>query len=152
MLINGLSAGFMFMPITAIVLGGVEPEHAGSASGLLQTTQQLGGAVGLAVIVLGVRRGRGPGRVPARRPGGVPHLGGHSALAGLRWCAALAALRSPRGRPSWSSSRWLDAGARRGRLTVVTETSADVVLEHHGPADDPCLRTELQICSYPRTP
>ena len=34
-----------------LVLGGVEPEHAGSASGLLQTAQQLGGAVGLAVIV-----------------------------------------------------------------------------------------------------
>jgi hypothetical protein len=38
------------MPATALVLRGVEPEHAGSASGLLQTTQQLGGAVGLAVV------------------------------------------------------------------------------------------------------
>jgi EmrB/QacA subfamily drug resistance transporter len=44
-LIAGLSTGFVFMPITATVLGGVEPEHAGSASGLLQTTQQLGSAV-----------------------------------------------------------------------------------------------------------
>jgi EmrB/QacA subfamily drug resistance transporter len=50
-LIAGLATGFIFMPITATVLGDVEPEHAGSASGLLQTTQQLGGAVGVAAIV-----------------------------------------------------------------------------------------------------
>jgi EmrB/QacA subfamily drug resistance transporter len=51
MLLNGISAGLTFMPVTSLVLAGVEPEHAGSASGLLQTAQQLGGAVGLAVIV-----------------------------------------------------------------------------------------------------
>jgi EmrB/QacA subfamily drug resistance transporter len=51
MVLNGLSAGLLFMPVTSIVLGGVEPEHAGAASGLLQTFQQLGGAIGLAVIV-----------------------------------------------------------------------------------------------------
>ncbi|MXG90096.1 MFS transporter [Nocardioides flavescens] len=51
MLLNGVSAGLVFMPVTSTVLGGVEPEHAGAASGLLQTFQQLGGAVGLAVIV-----------------------------------------------------------------------------------------------------
>ncbi|WP_017934409.1 MFS transporter [Nocardioides sp. Iso805N] len=46
----GISAGLTFMPITSLVLRGVEPEHAGAASGLLQTMQQLGGSVGLAVI------------------------------------------------------------------------------------------------------
>jgi EmrB/QacA subfamily drug resistance transporter len=46
----GISAGLTFMPITSLVLAGVEPEHAGAASGLLQTMQQLGGSVGLAVI------------------------------------------------------------------------------------------------------
>ncbi|RLV49196.1 MFS transporter [Nocardioides mangrovicus] len=51
MLLIGISMGLCFMPITAIALGGVEPEHAGSASGLLQTTQQLGSAVGVATIV-----------------------------------------------------------------------------------------------------
>jgi len=50
LLVNGVSAGLVFMPSTANVLAGVEPEHAGAASGLLQTMQQLGGAVGLAVI------------------------------------------------------------------------------------------------------
>ena len=49
--IAGLSTGAVFMPITATALAGVEPEHAGAASGMLQTTQQLGSAVGVAVIV-----------------------------------------------------------------------------------------------------
>ena len=61
MLLNGLSAGLVFMPASTMVLGGVEPEHAGSASGLLQTTQQLGGAVGLAVIVSVYAAGAVPG-------------------------------------------------------------------------------------------
>jgi len=50
LLATGLSAGVSFMPITSLVLLDVEPEHAGSASGLLQTMQQLGGSIGLAVI------------------------------------------------------------------------------------------------------
>jgi EmrB/QacA subfamily drug resistance transporter len=61
-LIAGLATGFVFMPITATVLGDVEPQHAGSASGLLQTTQQLGGAVGVAAIVSVYATGAEPGR------------------------------------------------------------------------------------------
>ncbi len=61
MLLNGLSAGLAFMPVTTTVLAGVEPEHAGSASGLLQTFQQLGGAIGLAVIVSVYAVGAVPG-------------------------------------------------------------------------------------------
>jgi EmrB/QacA subfamily drug resistance transporter len=61
-LIAGLSTGFIFMPITATVLVGVEPEHAGSASGLLQTTQQLGAAVGVAAIVSVYATGAVPGQ------------------------------------------------------------------------------------------
>ena len=62
MLLNGLSAGLVFMPATASVLAGVAPEHAGSASGLLQTFQQLGGAIGLAVIVSVYAAGAQPGQ------------------------------------------------------------------------------------------
>ena len=50
LLATGVSAGLSFMPITSLVLLDVEPEHAGAASGLLQTMQQLGGSIGLAVI------------------------------------------------------------------------------------------------------
>ncbi|MGN6161062.1 MAG: MFS transporter [Marmoricola sp.] len=48
--ITGVSAGMTFMPLTTLALRDVEPEHAGAASGLFQTMQQLGGAVGLAVV------------------------------------------------------------------------------------------------------
>ena len=61
MLIAGLATGLVFMPLTATVLAGVEPEHAGAASGLLQTTQQLGSAVGVAVIVSVYAAGAVPG-------------------------------------------------------------------------------------------
>jgi EmrB/QacA subfamily drug resistance transporter len=50
LLLLGLGAGASFMPITVLALHGVEPEHTGAASGLMQTMQQLGGAVGLAVV------------------------------------------------------------------------------------------------------
>jgi MFS family permease len=68
MMIAGLATGLVFMPVTATVLGGVEPEHAGAASGLLQTTQQLGSAVGVAVIVSVYAAGAVPGQfVPGVR-------------------------------------------------------------------------------------
>ena len=49
-LLNGLAAGLTFMPAASLVLGNVAPEHTGAASGMLQTMQQLGGAIDLAVI------------------------------------------------------------------------------------------------------
>jgi EmrB/QacA subfamily drug resistance transporter len=51
LVLNGIGAGLTFMPITVVALTDVEPRHAGTASGLLQTTQQIGGALGLAIIV-----------------------------------------------------------------------------------------------------
>jgi len=61
-LLNGVSAGFVFLPAASAVLSEVAPEHAGAASGLLQTFQQLGGAIGLAVIVSVYAAGAVPGR------------------------------------------------------------------------------------------
>jgi EmrB/QacA subfamily drug resistance transporter len=60
-LLAGFGGALCFMPITATVLSGVEPEHAGAASGMLQTTQQLGSAVGVAVIVSVYAAGAVPG-------------------------------------------------------------------------------------------
>lgn len=50
-LLLGAATGVTFMPATSLALRDVAPGDAGSASGLLQTAQQLGGAVGLAVVV-----------------------------------------------------------------------------------------------------
>ena len=53
---------------TATALSDVEPEHAGAASGLLQTTQQLGSAIGVAAIVSVYAAGAVPGEfVPGVR-------------------------------------------------------------------------------------
>ena len=93
MLLNGLSAGLMFMPVTSIVLGGVEPEHAGAASGLLQTFQQLGGAVGLAVIVSVYAAGSVPG---AFLPGARAAFLTSATMAALAGVAGLVALANRR--------------------------------------------------------
>jgi EmrB/QacA subfamily drug resistance transporter len=45
-----LGIGNAFVPLTLIATGGVAPEEQGLASGLFNTSQQIGGAVGLAVL------------------------------------------------------------------------------------------------------
>ncbi len=49
-LLNGAFASLVFTSTTALGLENVDAAHAGSASGLVQTMQQLGGSIGLAVI------------------------------------------------------------------------------------------------------
>jgi EmrB/QacA subfamily drug resistance transporter len=47
----GAGGGMTFMPLTTVILSRVAPRDAGAASGTLQTMQQLGAALGLAVLV-----------------------------------------------------------------------------------------------------
>ena len=49
-LISGLGLGTVIAPLLNIILSGVPPRDAGSASGVLTTFQQLGGAIGVAVV------------------------------------------------------------------------------------------------------
>jgi EmrB/QacA subfamily drug resistance transporter len=49
-LILGIGIPFAFVPITIAALAGTKPEEAGLASGLINTTQQVGGALGIAVL------------------------------------------------------------------------------------------------------
>lgn len=47
----GVGVGFTMMPLNTLILTGVQPRDAGSASGLLQTMQQIGGSLGLSILV-----------------------------------------------------------------------------------------------------
>jgi MFS family permease len=50
LILFGLGAGSTFMPLSVTVLAGVPRDDAGAASGMLQTMQQTGGALGVAAL------------------------------------------------------------------------------------------------------
>jgi MFS family permease len=47
---SGVGIAFVFIPLSLAALSGIEDRIAGVASGLLNTSQQIGGALGVAVI------------------------------------------------------------------------------------------------------
>jgi EmrB/QacA subfamily drug resistance transporter len=49
-LLVGLGLGFSFVPVSIAALAGIEPSEAGLASGLINTSQQIGGALGIAAL------------------------------------------------------------------------------------------------------
>ena len=50
-LLAGIGGALMFIPVTLAATAGARRDEAGLASGLINTTQQVGGAIGLAVTV-----------------------------------------------------------------------------------------------------
>jgi MFS family permease len=50
MIILGMGMGMAFVPVTIAGTSGVAPNDSGLASGLLNTTQQVGGSLGLAIL------------------------------------------------------------------------------------------------------
>jgi MFS family permease len=50
MLLLGLGAGLSFPALMTLAMSGATPSDSGLASGLVNTTQQVGGALGLAVL------------------------------------------------------------------------------------------------------
>ena len=51
LVVFGTGNGLAFVPLTTAALEGVDPRDAGAASGLVNVMQQLGGSLGLAVLV-----------------------------------------------------------------------------------------------------
>jgi EmrB/QacA subfamily drug resistance transporter len=49
-LVAAVGLGFAFVPMTIAAVSGVEPHETGLASGLINTSQQIGGALGLAIL------------------------------------------------------------------------------------------------------
>jgi len=50
LLVHAIGIAFVFAPSTVVIMEGVSIEHAGAVSGLLQMDQQIGGALGIAII------------------------------------------------------------------------------------------------------
>ena len=92
LLVHALGIALVFAPGTVAIMHGVPQEHAGAASGLLQMDQQIGGALGIAVITsiysLAV--------VPGQYASGLPAAFGGAALIAL--VAATIAWLAVRGR------------------------------------------------------
>lgn len=51
LILFGLGNGTAFVPLTTLAIDGVDPADAGAASGLVNVMQQVGGALGLSVLV-----------------------------------------------------------------------------------------------------
>ena len=51
MVAMGCGIGLAFSPLNVIIMSTVSPDEAGAAGGALQTMQQTGGALGLAILV-----------------------------------------------------------------------------------------------------
>jgi len=51
MLVFGLGMGLLFVPLTIVAVSGVEPHESGAASSLLNVMQQVGGSLGLSILV-----------------------------------------------------------------------------------------------------
>jgi EmrB/QacA subfamily drug resistance transporter len=49
-LLAAVGLGFAFVPVTIAAVSGIQPSEAGLASGLINTSQQVGGALGLAIL------------------------------------------------------------------------------------------------------
>ncbi len=70
-LVSGLGLGTVIAPLLNIILAGVPGKDAGSASGVLTTFQQLGGAIGVAVVgvvFFGLLSSRAPAAVATVTP------------------------------------------------------------------------------------
>jgi MFS family permease len=83
LLLTSLGMGAVFMPLTLIATTGLEDDDQGLASGLFNTSQQIGGALGLAIL----------STLAASR---TAHLGGstdpQALVAGFHWAFAGGAL------------------------------------------------------------
>jgi len=89
----GMGSGISFVSLTSVSLADVEPADAGAASGLVNVSQQLGAALGLAVLVTAfsvVTDHRQLGAASTHAPGALVH--GLDDVLGIGALFALAAL------------------------------------------------------------
>lgn len=71
--VTGFGMGMIFMPMFDVVLAGVEPHQLGSASGLLESIQQLGMSIGIAIVGTVLFDAVGAAHGPAAFVGAADH-------------------------------------------------------------------------------
>jgi hypothetical protein len=87
LLVFAITAGLIFVPLTMTLVAGISDEHAGVASSMFNAGQQVGGAVGLAVIgsvawtIVNNHVRHALARVPAGHSAGHAIAAGHGASA-----------------------------------------------------------------------
>jgi len=82
LVVSALGLGAVFMPLTLIATTGLDNEDQGLASGLFNTSQQVGGALGLALLsTLATSKSASAGGSPA-----------HALVVGFHWAFAAGAL------------------------------------------------------------
>ncbi|MGZ4278178.1 MAG: MFS transporter [Solirubrobacteraceae bacterium] len=105
-IVTALGLGFSFVPVTIAAVSGVRPGEAGLASGLVNTSRQFGGSLGLAVLatIAGQRGGAGAQAHPSELVAGFHDaflVGAAFALAGALVAGlALARRREPQPEPA----------------------------------------------------
>ena len=115
MILGGLGTACIFVPMITMAMGRVPPPLAGAASGLLNTTRQLGGAIGGALvgavlqnrlaIALRDEASARAAEVPAQARAGFVHGFDSAASGGLEVGAGQTGARPPAGLPEEIAQR-----------------------------------------------
>jgi EmrB/QacA subfamily drug resistance transporter len=136
LLVCGLGLGSVVAPLVNVVLAGVRGQDAGAASGVLSTVQQVGGAVGVAVIgviffgllgsqAAGVADDLVPGLRADLQAAGLPPAATRQLEAGFRTCFEdRANARDPSAVPA-SCARAQDLGRGQDPVGKVVAATAD---------------------------
>ena len=134
----GLGLGSVIAPLVNVVLAGIRGQDAGSASGVLTTVQQLGGAVGVALIgviffgLLGSHAGAvgadlAPGLEHSLESSGVPAAVSRQVVAGFETCFEdRSSAKDPSDVPASCQRAQAQSGSQPqvGRVVAATADSA----------------------------
>jgi EmrB/QacA subfamily drug resistance transporter len=136
LLVCGLGLGSVVAPLVNVVLAGIRGQDAGAASGVLSTVQQVGGAVGVAVIgviffgllgsqAAGVADDVLPGLRAELQGAGLPPAVTQQVAAGFRTCFEdRSNAKDPSAVPA-SCARAQAQGQSQPQLAQVVEATAD---------------------------
>jgi len=80
MILFGVGMGLAMVPLTTAALAGVRPEDSGAASSMVNVTQQVGGALGLAILVTVFGAASRAPAGPASQAGGTELASAHEHL------------------------------------------------------------------------